>query len=132
MSVIAIAGGSGNLGRAIAEAIVAEGKSKVIVLARQVRTTASPSFTESASLIHACQVDEEKQKAIGATFVPVDYASVDSLVKALDQHNVNTVISTMNAIGQVEPELNLIRAADEATSTKRFIPSIWGVPYTAE
>lgn len=36
MTVIAIAGGTGKLGRAIAEAIVADGKYQVLILARQV------------------------------------------------------------------------------------------------
>ncbi|KAJ9105024.1 hypothetical protein QFC19_003655 [Naganishia cerealis] len=94
MSVIAIAGGSGQLGRAIVEAIVNDGKYKVVVLGRE--------------------VDEEKQKAI------------------LEEHKVHTVISTINAMGQVEPELNLIKAANTSSVTKRYIPSMWGVPHTAE
>jgi uncharacterized protein YbjT (DUF2867 family) len=37
MPVIAIAGGTGNLGRALVEAILAKGGSEVIILARNVR-----------------------------------------------------------------------------------------------
>lgn len=36
-SLIAVAGGTGNLGRTIVEAIVADGKFEVVILARKVR-----------------------------------------------------------------------------------------------
>lgn len=131
MPVIAIAGGSGNLGRAIAEAIVAEGKYQVLILARSVSPRAG--LTACRKLTPPpLQVDEEKQKAIGATFVPADYANVDALVKILEDNKVDTVISTINAMGQVNAEMNLIQAADKSTITKRFLPSIWGIRYTDE
>lgn len=37
MSIIAVAGGTGKLGRAIVEALVAEGKHKALILSREVR-----------------------------------------------------------------------------------------------
>lgn len=37
MSVIAVAGGTGKLGRAIVDALVSEGKHTTVVLAREVR-----------------------------------------------------------------------------------------------
>jgi hypothetical protein len=77
-------------------------------------------------------VDEEKQKAIGATFISVDYTDVDSLTKVLEENKVETVVSTISGMGDVQPELNLIKASDKSTLTKRYIPSIWGTPLTDE
>jgi len=42
MSVIAVAGGTGKVGRAIVDALVSQGKHKVIVLSRQVSQPPHP------------------------------------------------------------------------------------------
>ncbi|KAL6364516.1 hypothetical protein LRP88_01918 [Fusarium phalaenopsidis] len=105
-SLVAVAGGTGNLGRTIVEAIIADGKFQVVILARE--------------------ANAEKEKQIGAKILPVNYADVDGLTKVLEDNNIETVISTLNTMGVAEPELNLITAADRAKSTKRFVPSIWG------
>ncbi|KAJ9106062.1 hypothetical protein QFC20_004124 [Naganishia adeliensis] len=112
MTVIAIAGGSGKLGRAVAEAIVAKGKYQVLILARS--------------------VDEEKQKEVGATFVVADYTTVDSLFRVLEDNKIDTVISILHGMGTVDSELNLIQAADKSAVTKRYIPNIWGARVTEE
>ncbi|KAL5610874.1 hypothetical protein FOBRF1_006991 [Fusarium oxysporum] len=109
-SLIAVAGGTGNLGRTIVEAIVADGKFEVVILGRK----------------H----DEKKEKEIGARIIPVDYTSIDALTKVLEDNRIQTVISALNTMGVAEPELNLIAAADRASATKRYIPSIWGAEYT--
>ncbi|KAI8712566.1 NmrA domain-containing protein [Fusarium sp. LHS14.1] len=111
-SLVAVAGGTGNLGRTIVEAIIADGKFQVVILARE--------------------ANAEKEKQIGAKILPVNYSDVDGLTKVLEDNNIETVISTLNTMGATEPELNLIAAADRAKSTKRFVPSIWGVKYTQE
>jgi uncharacterized protein YbjT (DUF2867 family) len=41
-SLVAVAGGTGNLGRTIVEAIIADGKSQVVILAREVDLSAVP------------------------------------------------------------------------------------------
>ncbi|KZL64278.1 hypothetical protein CI238_00536 [Colletotrichum incanum] len=110
--VVAVAGGTGDLGRTIVEAINADGKFSVIALARK--------------------ADEDKQKLIGARILPVNYASVDDITKVLEENNVHTVISALNIRESVEPELNLITAADRAESTKRYVPSIWGPKLSRE
>ncbi|EWZ33060.1 uncharacterized protein FOBCDRAFT_253251 [Fusarium oxysporum Fo47] len=107
--VVAVAGGSGNLGRTIVEAILADGKFTPIILSRK--------------------VDTEKEKEIGARFVPVDYGDVESLIKTLESQNVEIVISVLNTMNSSQIELNLIEASDKATSTKRFIPSVWGIEF---
>ncbi|KAH8748111.1 hypothetical protein F5883DRAFT_509355 [Diaporthe sp. PMI_573] len=110
--VIAVAGGTGGLGRALVEAITAVGKFSVVVLARE--------------------ADGEKERKIAARILPVNYANVDDLIKSLEDNNVHTIISTINNQPSVDPELNLIAAADRAKCTKRYIPSIWGAKYTRE
>ena len=62
----------------------------------------------------------------------VDYTDVPSLVQALEDNRVHTVISTINSQGDVSAELNLIEASDKAEVTKRYIPATWGVEYTEE
>ncbi|KAH7129880.1 hypothetical protein B0J13DRAFT_644911, partial [Dactylonectria estremocensis] len=109
MSVIAVAGGTHGIGRAIVDAIVAQGKYKVIVLSRK--------------------ADKETEELVGARVVAADYTNVDELVKVLETNTVHTVISALGAATPPESEKNLILAADKAASTKRFIPSVYGVKY---
>lgn len=110
---VAIAGGTGGLGRALVDAIKAQGKHEVIVLSR--RNTAG------------------LEESLGSRVVTVDYSNVDSLSKTLEEGNVEIVISAVNNIsGDNSPEINLIRAADKSKTTKRFIPSYFGTPYSSE
>ena len=57
--------------------------------------------------------------------VPVNYSDVESLSHRLEENGVHTIISTMSMTSEEcsKSQLNLIRAADNASSTKRFIPS---------
>ncbi|KAH6953840.1 hypothetical protein BKA56DRAFT_504284 [Ilyonectria sp. MPI-CAGE-AT-0026] len=109
MFVVAVAGGTEGIGRTVLDAIKAQGKFEPIVLSRK--------------------ADKETEELIGARIIAVDYANVDELVKVLETNNVHTVISGIGAAAPGEPEINLIRAADKATSTKRFIPSVFGIRY---
>ncbi|KAH7161739.1 hypothetical protein EDB81DRAFT_925388 [Dactylonectria macrodidyma] len=109
MSVVAVAGGTHGIGRAIVDAIKEQGKYQLIVLSRK--------------------ADKETEELIGASIVAIDYANVDELVKVLETNNVHTVISTLGAATPAESEKNLILAADKANSTKRFIPSVFGIKY---
>ena len=62
----------------------------------------------------------------------VDYNDPVALTEALEKNKVDTVISTLTSMAGPGPELALINAADTSTVTKRFIPSLWGVPYSTE
>jgi uncharacterized protein YbjT (DUF2867 family) len=108
MVVVAVAGGTGHVGRALVDGLLAAGKHSVKVLSRK--------------------ADEAKSKEIGAPIVPVDYTDVDTIVKVLEENNVHTLISALymmpDAGGPLEP--NLIKAADASKVTKRFIGSDWG------
>ncbi|RSM06219.1 hypothetical protein CEP52_005854 [Fusarium oligoseptatum] len=111
-STVAVAGGTGGVGRTIIEAILADGKLDVIILSRK----------------H----DEQKEKQIGARVIPVDYTNVEALTKVLEDNAVHTVISTIDIMSSAEPELNLIAAADKSAPTKRYVGNVWGVDYTDE
>ncbi|KAI8189881.1 hypothetical protein K4K51_003654 [Colletotrichum sp. SAR 10_75] len=118
MAVIAVAGGTGNVGRTIVEAIVAAGKHEVKILARKMLTKA--------------KANPDLEKQVGASIIVVDYANVEATTKALEDNNVHTVISAINMMpppGQVPQEIELIRAADASKTTKRIISSGWGIPH---
>ncbi|SPJ78877.1 uncharacterized protein FTOL_07268 [Fusarium torulosum] len=112
MSVIAVAGGTGGVGRAIIDALNATGKFEVVILSRK------PS--------------KEKEQEFGSRIVTVDYENIPGLAKVLEENKIGTVISTLEMMAGPGPEEALIRAADKSTITKRYIPSIWGVPYSEE
>lgn len=49
MSVVAVAGGTGSIGRAIVDAIIAQGKYEVIVLGRNVCSVMNPVYHRADS-----------------------------------------------------------------------------------
>ncbi|KAG7291222.1 hypothetical protein NEMBOFW57_001234 [Staphylotrichum longicolle] len=112
MSVIAVAGGTGKLGRAIVDALVSEGKHTTLILARE------PS--------------ESKEKEIGARIVAVNYGDIDGVAAALESNKVEIVISTIDMVHGSEAELALVQAAAKSSTTKRYIPSTWGIEYSDE
>ncbi|KAK0730249.1 hypothetical protein B0H67DRAFT_526937 [Lasiosphaeris hirsuta] len=110
MVAVAVAGGTGNVGRAIVEAIVATGEHEVKILSR----TANPAL----------------EAEIGVPILAVDYSDVEAVAKVLNDNNIHTVVSgiAMHSVDGTEPhEKNLIRAADLSDATKRIISSDWGV-----
>ncbi|KAB2568838.1 hypothetical protein DBV05_g12487 [Lasiodiplodia theobromae] len=102
MSSVAIAGGTGNIGRTLVE-----------VLSENPKNTGSTATTDAK-----------------ATIVHVDYGDVESIRQAFEKHQIDTVISclSMTAESSGESELNLIKAADASSVTRRFVPNDWGVP----
>ncbi|KAM0346543.1 hypothetical protein ACHAPY_011652 [Fusarium culmorum] len=65
------------------------------------------------------------------TFVSVDYSDADSMAKVLHENKVHTVISALRVFDPAssEAESNLVKAAAQADSTKRFVASAWGIAY---
>ncbi|KAM0562002.1 hypothetical protein ACHAPJ_002444 [Fusarium lateritium] len=112
MVVVAVAGGTGKVGRTIVETLVSAGKHQVVVLSRE--------------------VNKSLEEELGAPILAVDYHDVSALTQLFEEHNVHTVISTIGTNGPSPPELDLIQAADAAGPTKRFISSDWGLPHTEE
>ncbi|KAE8372283.1 NAD(P)-binding protein [Aspergillus bertholletiae] len=114
MAVIAVAGGTGKLGRAIVEALKSTTSHNIKILARK--------------------PNDELSSEIGIPVIPADYSNVESLRNLLDDHQIDTVISTVTLSDDdtSQSQLNLIDAAGQSSTTKRFIPSEFGIPYTEE
>ncbi|KAI0155273.1 hypothetical protein GGR57DRAFT_464693 [Xylariaceae sp. FL1272] len=118
MSVVAVAGGTGDLGRLIVDALQETGLYEVYVMSRK--------------------TGEDKRRHIspltGQQYSPLiqtDYSSEESLLKILEQKKVNVVISVfiMDNDAVSDAQLRLIRAADQCSSIRRFIPSEFNVEY---
>ncbi|KAJ0329158.1 hypothetical protein COL5a_004392 [Colletotrichum fioriniae] len=95
MAIIAIAGGTGAVGKTIVEGIVAHGGHSVFVLSR---------------------------------------TDVEGISKILQENQIDTVISAM---GVVTPEtnqaqINLVKASNTSSSTRRFIVSAYDMLHTRE
>ncbi|KAK0639201.1 hypothetical protein B0T16DRAFT_422617 [Cercophora newfieldiana] len=111
MAIVAVPGGTGNVGRAIVEAILATGKHTVKILSRKANPAA--------------------EAQIGAPILAVDYTDVDALAKVLEDNNIDTVVSGIamhSADGTPPYEIEMIRAANKSKTTKRMISSDWGAP----
>ncbi|KAL2679198.1 hypothetical protein Neosp_009962 [[Neocosmospora] mangrovei] len=104
MVVVAIAGASGGMGKTILEQLQLAGKHQIYVLSRK-NSSVQP-------------IDDVKH-------VRCDYGDIGSLVEVLEENNIDIVISTINveSVGGCESQLNLIAAADQSKTTRRFIPS---------
>ncbi|KIX93964.1 uncharacterized protein Z520_10301 [Fonsecaea multimorphosa CBS 102226] len=106
MVTVAVAGGTGDLGRTIVDALKASPKHQVIVLARK----------------------ESKGREMDVPVFGVDYADIESVTQVLEQNKVHTVISALAIRGPVEgaSEISLVKAATKANTTKRFMASEFG------
>ncbi|VUC30003.1 unnamed protein product [Clonostachys rosea] len=126
MGIIAVAGGTGGVGRALVEAIVARGKHDVKILSRNASHAAKHSRLLKANDAAAVE--------IGVPIVVVDYGSFESLTNVFEENNFDTVISALSTMPQegTPPEVNMIRAAQASKSTRRFIPSNWALPIRGE
>ncbi|KAL6400786.1 hypothetical protein AUP68_16503 [Ilyonectria robusta] len=98
MTVVAVAGGTQGLSRSIVDQLVKHSEYKP-----------QP------------QVEEET----GLPVIEVNYGDEDTIVETLNQNGVEILISTINAMADVQPELTLMRAANRA-KTRRYIPSFFG------
>ncbi|PVI03450.1 NAD(P)-binding protein [Periconia macrospinosa] len=103
--IVGIAGGTGGLGRALVDALK-NSPHKPIVLARQ----ANP----------------ELETQIGVPVLQAPYSDQDAFVKLLEEHKIDTIISTISNYGNSHStEISIIEAAELSGVTKRYIPSIW-------
>ncbi|KAL6409927.1 hypothetical protein AUP68_06333 [Ilyonectria robusta] len=110
MGIVAVPGGTGGVGRALVEAIVARGKHEVKVLSRK--------------------PNDALAKELGAPIIVVDYSDVESLKDVFEQNGIDTIVSALSSMpeGGAPPEVNLVRAAEASKTTRRFIASNWGFP----
>ncbi|KAM0184887.1 hypothetical protein ACHAPI_012332 [Fusarium lateritium] len=110
MITIAVAGGTRGIGRAIAEAVNRKDNYTVKILSRSAST--------------------ELQAETGIEVIKVHYDDVGGLTEVLNESQVDTVISTMFVTSDGSPQVNLFKAAEASKYTRRFIPGIWGIPYS--
>ncbi|KAL1853934.1 hypothetical protein Daus18300_011676 [Diaporthe australafricana] len=109
-TTVAVAGGTRGIGRAIAEAISRKDNIEVKILSR----SANP----------------ELEVETGISIITVDYSNVDALTKVLVDNKIDTVISTLFVTFDGSGQVNLVKAAEASQYTRRFVPSIWGIPYS--
>ncbi|EXU97980.1 short chain dehydrogenase family protein [Metarhizium robertsii] len=112
MVVVAVAGGTGGVGRTVLDAIAKSGQHQAIVLSR---TTSVPTA-----------VDEPKRFA-------VDYNSVEQMKKILQENNVQVVVSALLLVDEAvaQSQINLIRAAAQSGTVTKFIPSEYYIDFHA-
>ncbi|KAL8988745.1 MAG: hypothetical protein Q9169_008504, partial [Polycauliona sp. 2 TL-2023] len=108
---IAVAGGTGGLGRTIVDALSDGGQHSVFVLSRK-----SQLPFKASDNVHC---------------LSTDYQDVQALNNLLKSNEIHTIISTLSP---PSPEVqtaqnNLIQAAAQSGTVKRFIPSEWGIDY---
>jgi predicted dinucleotide-binding enzyme len=125
MVIVAVIGGTGNVGKTIVDALKEDKKHEVIVLTRKVSYYARADYARGMGT-------NQSQAPEGATSVPtfaVDYNNIEQLTKTLDANNVHTVISTIVMLNPTaaQSELNVVAAAAKSNSTKRFVASNWGL-----
>lgn len=137
MSVIAVAGGTGKLGRAIVDALISEGKHTTLVLAREVCGQYQGQLPLIIELVadsncDLLQASESKEKELGARIVAVNYGDIDGVSAALESNKVDIVISTIDMVHGSESEHALVQSAAKSSTTKRYIPSTWGIEYSDE
>lgn len=87
------------------------------------RVQASPILRISVN--QSVQVQANNAILAHAKQVEIDYTDIASLTKTLNEHNIHTIISAISLYSEAEStaQLNLIKAAKNATPTARFIPS---------
>ncbi|EWY85991.1 hypothetical protein FOYG_10655 [Fusarium oxysporum NRRL 32931] len=109
MAIVAIAGGTGGVGKTIVEHLQHQGAHKLFILGRKAPAESTPE---------------------SPTFLVVDYSNVEALTILLEDHKIDTVVSAINletdAGGQ--SQLSLIAAADKSQTTRRLIPSEFVTP----
>ncbi|KAF1851632.1 phosphoserine aminotransferase [Cucurbitaria berberidis CBS 394.84] len=114
MSTVAVAGGLGDLGRTIIDAVLASTpQHKIHILTR--KTSGG-----------------KHKPPHGVNVVEVDYSSPSAMAQTLRDLKIDTVISTLNLDFEVisQSNINLIRGAAESGVVKRFIPSDFNVDYS--
>ena len=131
MTVIAVAGGTGGVGKTIVETLLEHSDYEVVVLSRGVRPC--------IHLFHGEGIDRWQKPKSDSILdkvkqVQVDYDNISSALDILQKHGVETIISAIgistNETSQAQ--LNLIQAADRSEVTKRFMPSEYSFIQTDE
>jgi len=109
---VAVAGGTGGLGRAVVEEILATKKHDVFLISR---TAEVKAFADDPKV----------------TVLPIDYSSPEAIATVLKSKNIDTIVCTMGIFSdeQQQAQLNLIDGAVQSGTVKRFAPSEFGLDY---
>ncbi|CAG9978339.1 unnamed protein product [Clonostachys byssicola] len=104
MAIIAIAGGTGPVGKCIVDGLVQHGGYKVFVLSRR-----------------------ENLPASGVNYLLAQYADIEATAQALQQAKIDTLICAIGVRDEKasEAQTNLIRASHISSTTRRFIVSAY-------
>lgn len=130
MVVVAIAGGTGNLGKTVLDAIAKSGQHEAIVLSRTVSLPEPSSPFNQYGRTHTLQASAttavNKPKRVA-----VDYTNVEQVKQALQEHKVEVVVSALVLVddASAEAQINLIRAAAQSGTVDRFIPSEYYIDF---
>ncbi|KAL6720325.1 hypothetical protein ACLMJK_002246 [Lecanora helva] len=110
MVVVAIAGGTGGVGRTIVDAITEAGKHKAIILSRIVPASTTIN---------------------GPRRIAVDYHNIEHMKQLFQENNVEVVISAMLLVDKsvARSQINLIRAAAQSGTVTKFIPSEYYIDF---
>ncbi|KAH7420025.1 hypothetical protein BKA64DRAFT_652219 [Cadophora sp. MPI-SDFR-AT-0126] len=111
MVKVAVAGGSGGVGRAIIEVLKQQATHEYIILSRK--------------------DNPELSAEIGVKIIGVNYTDLESAKKVLEENKIHTVLSALSLQSQEhsDAQIGLIHAAAASSTVKRFAPSEFGIPY---
>lgn len=126
-TVVAVAGGTGGVGKSIVNVLSGCREFKMIVLSRKV-------LLAPYLMIYTRTMTDSKKASTSlrnATLVSVDYQSIEAMASMLESNNVHTVVSALYDEAGAE-QLKLIEAARKSHCTQRFIASDWGVQFPPE
>lgn len=134
MTVVLVAGGLGDLGRPITDALFESGKYEVYIMSRKVRRNVHCQChnTDQVTQIANNNPNTDRLSALNYNpMIQIDYSSEDSLFEHLTAKQVNVVICALPMASDAvsAAQLRLIRAADRCPSVTRFIPSEFNVEY---
>lgn len=128
MKAIAVAGGTGGVGRTIVDALVKYGKHEVYVLSRSVRCHTAVQRT-------SLTIDPQDRPTDGsARLLKFDYEDIEGGSKALEEADISIVISTISVVTPAtnQAQINLIRAAEKSSCTERFVVSSFDLLHLEE
>ncbi|KAI8173121.1 hypothetical protein KHU50_004832 [Colletotrichum sp. SAR 10_65] len=111
MTIIAVAGGTGPVGRTIVDGLVQHGGHKVFVLSRATRPPQD-----------------------GVEYLAVNYPDIEGTAKILETNKIDTVISAMGVVtAEISvSQVQLVKAADRSSTTKRFVVSAYDMLHKRE
>ncbi|KAF2430777.1 NmrA family transcriptional regulator [Tothia fuscella] len=112
MVIVAIAGGTGGLGRTVQDAIAKSGQHDAIILSRTAGSTSSPN---------------------GFRRIALDYKDLNDIKHVLHENKVQVVVSCLVLVDDdsAQAQINLIRAAAQSATVDRFIPTEYYLDFHA-